>query len=139
MRIMLQRFEMNKNRVLTDWVNHCENRNILLAKKKAIFSIGDVKEREKQMNLLKSSIANQEKAEKKTFEEYLELILELGEYTRMNQLLKNELTKILMEEVKTLKDCILTSGEDKDYPAETFLKKCTTEFRKMCNNLNVKR
>lgn len=139
MMIMLQRFETTKNKMLVEWEENIKNRQELIELKQTFFSLKDPKEREEKLKLWKKSYENLEKSEKKVFEEHLEAVLELGEYTRVNQLMQEQLKPILKKEAENLLECIKICSENKDYPAMKFMGKYRPEILKMYSNFKIKR
>lgn len=137
MMIVLQRFETEKNKLITDLETNRKNRQELLELKKMLFSITDSHEREAKLTQWKNSHENLIKSERKNFEKYLEEILKLGEYTRINQLMFEQLKTIFFEEADVLLTCIVKCSENKDYPAAEFMKKFKVETLEICKNLKA--
>ena len=102
-----------------------------------LFSITDSHEREAKLTQWKNSHENLIKSERKNFEKYLEEILKLGEYTRINQLMFEQLKTIFFEEADVLLTCIVKCSENKDYPAAEFMKKFKVETLEICKNLKA--
>lgn len=139
MMIMLRRFETLKNKLLNECIKNQDSREKLNNLKKGLFSITDPKERETKLTRWKKDNENQIKSERKNFEKYLEAILELGEYTRMNQLMHEQLKLTLKEELSNLSEIITVCSKDKDYPADEIWNKFNIELSKMRDNLKSKR
>lgn len=128
MRIMLQRFETQKNRLITELNENRQIRQELLDLKQAFFSIKDSREREKKLAEWKKNHEDLLKREQNTFEEYLEAILELNEYTHMNQFMRDQLKLVFQEERVVFLNCIKMCGEDKGYPKIEFIERYRKEI-----------
>ena len=139
MEIMCQKLELKKDKIIDKWKTYMETGIELEELKKKIWAIEDSGKRQEFLKKFKEKQEELYQGKKRVYKEHLELILEFGEYVRMNQLMREKGVPYLAEEQKNFLDCIEACDNVPSYPMEGLKNEAGLELTVMWKNMKMRR
>ncbi len=139
MEIMCRKLEQKKDRLIDQWKAYMESGEELEGLKKKIWAMEDVQKRQEFLKKLKDKEKELYQGKKRTFQEHLELVLEFGEYVRMNRLMREKGVPYLAEEQKNLLSCIEACDNVPSHPLEALKNQAGKELTAMWKKMKVRR
>lgn len=140
MEIMYEKYTSRKNKLIRRMVQAIDDYDYIKKKTHELFNLS-LEERKKEAEKIESLREFDYQEKKKCLTDFLELVLEFGEYVRINRYLRGTGMEYLMEEVNVFKSWVAAcSNADKEKYSLKFIEQSADrEFLNMMNNFKIKR
>ncbi len=139
MQIMCRKLELRKNALIDRWEVYRDTGVEFNELKNLVWSMKDAAKRQEKLKAWKEKMEWLYEKKKKVLRDHLELVLEFGEYVRMNRLMRQEGVACLAEEQNAFMSCVDLCDNVPSYSLELLKQQASVELETMWINLRTKR
>lgn len=139
MEIVRQKMEDRKERLLDEWKSFAAEGPELEVEKRKAWDVSNVQERQRLVKKITQLQEAIHRGKENLLQNHLELILEFGEYVRMNQLMRRTGYEYLKKDQEEFAECVRICNNEKSYSLDRMYEQANREFKVMWENMKVRR